>query len=138
MRNAFTRFFSEKNRELFLDKEQCVVLVCSVSCHNKLIKTEKVVVDKAGKKWSNDNPNPTKTSEVLLLAWLTTEGNYAAYRGACGGGETKLAQLQELSERIIKAGSCAGKPNNERSWWVSSAALKVTIAVIPMMMMHLT
>jgi hypothetical protein len=106
------KIFSEKNRELFLDKEQCVVLVCSVSCHNKLVKTEKVAVDKAGKKWSNDNPNPTKTSEALLLAWLTTEGNYAAYRGACGGGESKLAQLQELSESIIKAGSCARKPKD--------------------------
>ncbi len=67
------------------------MLVCSISCHNKLIKIEKVVPDKAGKKWSNDNADPTRTSEALLLAWLTMEGNYAAYQGASGGGDSKLA-----------------------------------------------
>jgi len=34
------------------------------------------------------------------LAWLTTEGSCAAYRGVSGRGESKLAQMQVLSDDI--------------------------------------
>jgi hypothetical protein len=88
------------------------VLVCSVSCHYKVLKTERVVEDKAGKKWINDNPDSTKTFEVLLKAWLVTEGNYADYQGASGGGESKLAQTQQLVEHMQKSVSVPRKPKD--------------------------
>ncbi len=49
---------------------------------------------------------------MLLLAWITTEGNYTAYRGGSGGGESKPAQLQELSDLITKVGAIPRKPKD--------------------------
>jgi hypothetical protein len=62
------KMMAEKQRDFFLDKEQAAVLICSVSCHNKLLKTEKSVEDpkSSGKQWDNDNNDVTKTSEMLL------------------------------------------------------------------------
>jgi hypothetical protein len=49
---------------------------------------------------------------MLLLAWITTKGNYAAYRGGSGGGESKPAQLQELSDLITEVGAVPRKPKD--------------------------
>ncbi len=52
------------------------------------------MVDKtAGKKWKEDNPDPSYVSKALLMACLTAEVNYAAYQGASGGGKSKWTQI---------------------------------------------
>jgi hypothetical protein len=77
VRNTSIKLFQIKIQRHFLDKEVCVVLVCSLSCHNKLIKIEKVVPDKAWKKWSNDNTDPTWTTEVWKTHEKTTSSHHA-------------------------------------------------------------
>ncbi len=88
------------------------MLVCTVSCHNKLLKLEKAVEDPrtSGKQWGNDTTDATTTSEMLLLAWITIKGNYTAFRGGFGGGESKPAQLQEMSDLITDVGIFPRKP----------------------------
>jgi hypothetical protein len=58
---------AEKKQDFFLDKEQAAMLVCSVSCHSKLLKIEKPIEDSkaSGKQWDNDNTDATKTSEMV-------------------------------------------------------------------------
>jgi hypothetical protein len=48
----------------------------------------------------------------LLRAWRVTEGNYAAYQGASGGGDSKLAQTQQLAEHMQKSGCVPRKPED--------------------------
>jgi hypothetical protein len=38
------------------------------------------------------------------------EDNYATYQGASGGGESKLAQMQVLSDEINNTGCMPRKP----------------------------
>ena len=91
-----------------------LILTCGKGCFNAYQKVfsiqAKRLQDLSDKRktipWDKDNVSEDSPSSMqILLDWITTEGNYARYRGADStNGSTKFAICKEVTDRIVKAG----------------------------------
>jgi hypothetical protein len=106
----------------FATKDNYLIIACRVQCHNKVVsckslnkgksssltgskKTDDSGSNKYTSRHSDNSSKPEKTSMNILLAWLTTEGNYNRYKGGEGNnGETKIVNTEELSLKIAHSG----------------------------------
>ena len=103
-----------------------MILTCGKRCFNAYQKVltiqEKRLYDLSDKRktipWDKDNvTDNSPSSNQILLEWITTEGNYARYRGADStNGSTKLVICKEVTDLIAKAGIVTERtPNSVKS-----------------------
>ncbi|RLN98641.1 hypothetical protein BBJ28_00024467 [Nothophytophthora sp. Chile5] len=65
-------------------------------------------------RWNNDGPSEEVSSPSVLLDWLTTEGNYARWRGGENhSGETKAALASQIATLIESRGVTTGRKIND-------------------------
>ena len=99
-----------------------LILTCGKRCFNAYQKElniqEKRLQDLSDKRktipWDKDNVTENSPSSMqILLEWITTEGNYARYRGADStNGSTKLVICKEVTNLIAKAGIVTERTQN--------------------------
>ena len=75
---------------------QGYAIACTKRCYSKIIKevkkkqqsgnAERLLWHQDGK----DGPDDPKTSQAILVDWLTTPGNYSKYRGTNNHGKKKI------------------------------------------------
>jgi hypothetical protein len=90
------------------DGSQVHPYVCGLQCYNVLAKkrsTTKTMTKKKATRWSSDNSfGSPHTSMSILLSWLTTEGNYDAFKGDTVRGRTKERICDDIAETIRNSG----------------------------------
>lgn len=86
------------------DAEGCNVVVCTKKCATDL----KKMLDSGNRLlWKSDGKDgltDPRTSEAILVEWMTQGDNYIKYRGYQNNGVRKLDQCQKIADIINRAG----------------------------------
>lgn len=103
----------QKNQlETLKDRSDQDVYVCTKKHYEKMAKTLAVEGEQDGGgggrlPWNNDGPlggDGSINSELILINWLCTEGNYARYRGKDNNGTRKKDFCEIIAKQMKEAG----------------------------------
>ena len=92
------------------DIQDCDWIFCGKRCYNAKVKEENEKTNPPETRqryhWHNDGTAKSqyKHSITLLLEWISTEPNYARWKGSHGTGETKSVLCSEISKFIKENG----------------------------------
>ena len=91
------------------DEAEVHPYVCGIQCYKRLVsarqKQKATDLRDTKKRWDRDSaPGSSNTSISILIDWMTTEGNYNAYRGDVVMGKTRDRICNDVAESINKSG----------------------------------
>jgi len=113
--DCFFAFLEKAKKDVPMTANGEAVIACSMKCYKKVMKSANVTNgsknDKPSERskrvnWTTDHAiDSDRSSMKILIDWLTTEGNYAAYRGGEGhNGRSKTDHAKQIVQLFVDAG----------------------------------